>query len=375
MRPKVAINASGIHGGGGVQVAVSLVDEIFRIDATDLDIYFFVSTEISDELHRLGSPVVKSNNYVEVNTHGLWALISKLNLQIYQFPIVFTVFGPNYLSLQCGYQIVGFAQAWIVDGSAYAGLGFSATVRGKLKYYFQKIFFRRADLLVVELESVKEKVLNCRVAGEGGVEVVRNCVSGIYFSPDKWLPIPEVAASRFKIGYICRDYPHKNTDFLPLVKEVLVGKYQLEVDFIVTLNDVEWGKKSIYFRENVINIGPLSVAQCPNFYRFVDAVIFPSLLECFSVTPLESMVMKKPLFASDRDFVHDVCGDFANYFDPFDPESAADAIADYVNRSDKAPKILLAAREHALKFSSPYGRAVKCVEIIRRSLSKKCSLT
>ena len=65
----------------------------------------------------------------------------------------------------------------------------------------------------------------------------------------------------------------------------------------------------------------------------MDAIIFPSLLECFSATPLEAMAMEKPFFASDREFIRDVCSDYALYFDPEDPISAANVINDYLENS------------------------------------------
>jgi len=98
----------------------------------------------------------------------------------------------------------------------------------------------------------------------------------------------------------------------------------------------------------------------------MDAIIFPSLLECFSATPLEAMAMKKPLFASDRKFVRDVCGDFAWYFDPEDPSDAANLISTYINKQMKLNgEELNAAREHAIQFSNAHQRAINYLRIIQ----------
>ncbi len=42
-------------------------------------------------------------------------------------------------------------------------------------------------------------------------------------------------------------------------------------------------------------------------------VFIPTLLEVFSATYLEAMLMKKPIIASDLEFSRDICGESA-YF-------------------------------------------------------------
>ena len=74
-------------------------------------------------------------------------------------------------------------------------------------------------------------------------------------------------------------------------------------------------------------MGPVSVTDLPSLYSRANAVIFPSLLECFSVTPLEGMRSALPVFASDRDFVRTVCGGAATYFEPTDVKDAIGAIS------------------------------------------------
>ena len=107
------------------------------------------------------------------------------------------------------------------------------------------------------------------------------------------------------------------------------------------------------------------MTQCPSYYKEMDAIIFPSILECFSATPLEALAMEKPLFSSDRGFVSDVCEDYAYYFDPFDAHSAAAKIANYIeNHWKKDQDKLKAAREHVISFSSPKTRAEQYLNII-----------
>ena len=198
------------------------------------------------------------------------------------------------------------------------------------------------------------------------ITVVHNCVSSLYFEPNVWKPVilPVNNKSNINIGYISRDYPHKNLDFLPYVKDILLEKYSINAKLFVTLTDYEWSNKSKKFKDSVINIGPLNVNQCPSFYNYMDLILFPSLLECFSATPLEAMIMKKALFSSDRKFVRDVCFDYAEYFDPTDPESAASSIASNYPFSQERLNI---AMKHATKFSSAKDRAMSYINLMKVS--------
>jgi glycosyltransferase involved in cell wall biosynthesis len=115
----------------------------------------------------------------------------------------------------------------------------------------------------------------------------------------------------------------------------------------------------------VVNIGALDVAQCPSFYLQLDGVLFPSLLECFSATPLEAMAMKRALFVADRPFNRDVCGDAAFYFDPLDPGSAANAIAAFINAREAGQAKVEMAYCHVMGLPGPDIRAQQYLECLR----------
>lgn len=370
---KSLINASNLHGGGGVQVAASFISEVLTTVSGGADISVWVSNEVAVSLDRLGIDVALHPNINLVDEHGLGAAFSEYNEFLSGFDLVFTIFGPNYFRNKDYINLVGFAQSWILDDSAYSLLSPINRFRTKLKFFAQKLFFKTADAFVVELEHVRDGLYKKGIAKPGSVHVAYNCISSLYLKPETWQPLESNITSRnFKLGFLGRDYAHKNTSTLPCVKRILAEKYGLNVDFFVTFNGQEWANKPKAFRSSIANVGSLAITQCPSFYKALDAVIFPSLLECFSATPLEAMAMEKPLFASDRRFVRDICGDYALYFDPLNPESIADVIASYIkNQHGKDSERLALAREHAINFSSAKGRAARYLEIIRTELAKK----
>lgn len=366
------INASNLHNGGGVQVAISFIYELSKLNS--LNLYFIhvvVSAEIADGLSRLNVNTTIFGNYEVIDTFGLKAFFSKLNNKIKKFDVVFTVFGPNYLRVKAKHEIVGFGQLWILKFKNPVSDNMSFLNRNILraKFYIQWLFFLRSNHYIVELEHVRDELITSKGVDKNNISVVYNTVSSLYIDEKKWKSVLiEKDKEKISLGIITRDYLHKNINILPTVAEILTSKHNVEVHFYATLNDLEWATKDKFFRKYVSTVGSLSPDQCPSFYEQMDGVVFPSLLECFSATPLEAMVMSKPLFASDRSFVRDVCGSHAMYFDPLDANDIALSIATYFKKDIKHSNQLQQARNHALHFSTAIGRAEKYLEIIQQHL-------
>lgn len=368
---KVLISGVNLHTGGGVQVATSFLHELSLIQNNNVSIDVFVSTEVADGLARLNTNTSDFNSYEVINTYGLKAFFSRSNSRIKNYDVVFTVFGPNYSRARGKKEIVGFAQLWILnfENPISERMSFLSKNILRLKFCSQWLFFLRADHYIVELEHVKEGLITSKGIDSDKITVVYNTVSSLYLDTIKWKPILiEKEKEVLSLGIVARDYPHKNLEVLPFVAEILNTKYNIKSHFYVTLNELEWANKNDFFKKYVSTVGSLSPEQCPSFYEQIDGVVFPSLLECFSATPLEAMVMSKPLFASDRGFVRDVCGSHATYFDPLDANNIADHIANYFKSNLDRTDQLQQARNHALNFSSAKGRAEQYLEIIQQHL-------
>ena len=368
---KILISAANLHNGGGVQVASSFINELpFLLSVAVKEFDILVSSEVDRNIEQSVKNFFK--NYTVYNIFGIKNY--KKNSGVFDgYDLVFTVFGPCYYPVK-GIDIVGFAQSWILypSNECYSMLLGLEKLKYKLKFHLQKIFFKKSDVCVVELEHAKQRLVELNIFKSEHIHVVYNTVSNVYFSPENWEKVKIEPSNKIKIGLISRDYFHKNTNILPKIKCILKKKYNKDVDFYVTFNELEWQSKSLDFHTNIINVGPLKINECPSFYEGMDAIIFPSLLECFSATPLEAMIMKKPLFASDRGFIKDVCLDFAYYFEPTDPESAAVVIHNFIENqcNEELEAKLLAAKKHAENFSNARQRAVKYVDIIEGCLSK-----
>ena len=379
---RVLINASNLHVGGGVQVATSFILELSKLSvcASEVDWSFYVSSAVDRNLKASGLCLDRFRNYQVVDVHGLGALNRKTSALFDGFDLVFTVFGPLYVRARLKSHLVGFAQPWIVypQNEVFERLSFKQRLLFRVKFALQWLFFMRGDRLIVELGHVKERLESVKGFDPGRIDVVANCVSAVYFDDSKWSSVPgleDVDPDVVRLGFVTRDYPHKNLDFLPDVGRELARISGRKYRFYVTLNEQEWASRSPHFKDFVRNVGPLTVAQCPTFYRAMDGVIFPSLLECFSATPLEALAMRRPLFASDRGFVRDVCAANAIYFDPLDAAAAAELIIDWFERRSKDEQAAHVERGHRHLLSLPGSRerAQAYLEIIQKQLKVSCS--
>lgn len=359
---KILINASNLHIGGGVQVASSFINELANLSHIRDKYIIYVSTEVDANINDRS----QFKNYYIINTYGIKSVFENYRL-FNDFDIVFTIFGPCYYPVK-GISIVGFAQPWIIypDNEVYKTMSMAEKAKTRLKFFIQSQFLKTSDHLIVELEHVKFGLEKLGIQKNSNISVVYNCVSSVFFDSSLWKKINFIENENIKIGLLSRDYPHKNLNILPQVKDILANQYNLRVDFYVTLNECEWNSKSTNFKEKIVNIGSLLAIECPSFYENMDGIIFPSFLECFSATPLETMIMKKPLFASDRGFNRDICKDFAYYFDALNPDEIAQVIHKYFTVLDKEAESqrLNLAKEYAMAFSNAKDRAESYIEII-----------
>lgn len=371
---RILINAANLHVGGAVQVAVSFIDELSNISPLPSGLEIWASNEVDENLRSLGTNIGAFDCYKVVDKLGLKEGIFLYHKTLRSFDVVFTVFGPLYVWGRLRSNICGFAQPWIIypDNEINDGLNWRYRWVNRLKFKLQSCFFKQANQLVVELDHVRSGLLKRGIGNSSAIHVVRNCLSSMYFSPESWrdVDMPD-HRSDIKLGFVGRNYTHKNTVIFPQIINILRRDYGVLARIYVTFTDDEWANCSDEFRATVTNVGPLLVNQCPAFYKQIDGVIFPSLLECFSAAPLEAMAMGKPLFASDRPFNRDVCGEHAQYFDPLLPASAAAVIAQQVLDGRGGDReTLREAQKHAATFSTAGERAEQYLALIMQEANR-----
>lgn len=369
---KILINASNLHVGGGVQVASSFISELAKLlshDKGQNEVSVFCSNKVFENIN---ININVFNSFRIINIYGK----GKANLEVKNlfegFDICFTVFGPFYLDIKVSKHICGFAQPWIAypDNDVYPMLNFKNRLLTKLKFLTQSFFFKRYDLLVVEQAHVKDALEKVGYDPEK-ISVVSNCVSSIYEDENNWQTLAfdfSNLVENVTLGFIGRPYLHKNIEILTSVNDILISKFKMKCNFLFTFTEDEMKSCGFSKHSNFYTVGEINTAQCPSFYKSLDALVFPSLLECFSASPIEAMRMNTTVIASDYPFVKEVCRDAAFYFNPLSADAIAETIYNtFENTELRAQKKQLGC-QLVKGLPTAEERAVSYLNIIKNSI-------
>ncbi|MFS2001004.1 glycosyltransferase [Vibrio breoganii] len=371
---KIIINAANLHIGGGVQVASSFIfelSELLKSQRNTDDISVLCSEKVYQNLP-LDFDKRVFTQFDILNTYGLGQPSVQVKDKFNGFDVCFTVFGPLYFTPKVKKHICGFAQAWIAypDNVAYQKLPFKEWLKNKIKFNVQSLFFRRYDHLVVEQMHVKEALGKIGYADKN-ISVASNCVSAIYDDRNQWITLDfnvSQLTNDVVLGFIGRPYSHKNIRILNQVNEILVSKFQMNCDFIFTFTETEMQQCGFANKDNFYSVGEISTKQCPAFYDLLDALVFPSLLECFSASPIEAMKMNTTVIASNYPFVKEVCDDAAFYFDPLSADEIAIAIFNAFSNNELREEKKRLGSQLVNALPTAKDRAISYLNIIKGSL-------
>lgn len=377
--PLVIIDASNLRVGGGVQVAASFIDHVNEAARTpsagakypwldNLRIYLSpeVRANLTDEAH--------PSLHLRVRARRWWNMQHWVPKIFGHIPLVsFTVFGPEYGAKPARRTIVGFADVTSIH-STPEGVAQPALMRRIRKHIRSAIAGRlnaRADHLVFETAAIARQYNNTATSRISNKTIVPNAVNDVFTKRAQWEIIPKVrehsADSTTFICYPARGYSHKNHKLLGAVGHILKTN-NFDAKFLVTLSPDEWSCLDSQTREHCINVGILSVNQMPTLYEMSDAAIFPSLLEAHSVTPMESLSVNGLLFASDRSFVRESCGNAPVYFNPLSAENCAVAIIETFSDQHRVKHHRSLAKNVASRLPTAEDRARAYMDLISDEL-------
>ncbi|MBK7175351.1 MAG: glycosyltransferase family 4 protein [Bacteroidales bacterium] len=157
-------------------------------------------------------------------------------------------------------------------------------------------------------------------------------------------------------------------DFLFTIGVIQSKKnFAVLVDFIKKLPDnyslvIAGNKNSDYARDiekQIIEKGLQGRIILPGFisdeekswlYQHCKAVVFPSRFEGMGFPPIEAMRNGKPVFASTYSSIPEVCGEYAYYWQHFEPSYMADTflegMRDFVNRPEREEQL----KQHSMQY-------------------------
>lgn len=97
--------------------------------------------------------------------------------------------------------------------------------------------------------------------------------------------------------------------------------------------------------------GYLSDRELAAFYKCAAVFAFPSLFEGFGIPPLEAMAHQVPVACSNTGALVEVCGDAAEYFDPYDVEAITAALRRVLTDSGRRAELVRAGQAQLREFT------------------------
>jgi len=284
------------------------------------------------------------------------------------FDLRFSVFGPEYSTRRAKIEIAGFA-----DGSLFPpeDLIRKLTLLKAARYELLRLIklkqLKKYDGFIVETSEMATKLREWSRGSE--VWVVPNAPRNVYFEPDQEasIQLPPKAHGELRLFYPARGHDHKNHKFIPLIANEYYKVTGLRLRVVTTLRPLEIKSLGLFNEESLINAGEISSKECASLMRVCDGVLFPSLNETCSVTPLESLASERILFASNRDFVRQIMQDGAVYFDPINAMDAARKISAF-KRADNRREFVLANRSRRQSLWTQSQRTDAYLDVIKKLL-------
>jgi glycosyltransferase involved in cell wall biosynthesis len=225
----------------------------------------------------------------------------------------------------------------------------------------------------VQTDDVNERVRNW--LGTDEVYTVTNTHSAFYLNPPK-VPqrLPEKQPGVFRLLTVTSYYRHKNLEIIPRIIPLLRDRISSPIEFVLTLTPDEYRAKiSPSIPPEVNLVGAVPPAECPALYNECDAMFLPTLAECFSASYAEAMVMQKPIVTTDLGFARSICGPAAVYFEPANPQAAAESIAQLASSTTTQDRLREAGKLRLQSFDTAVSRATKILRLCEKLADKKVS--
>ncbi len=331
---KILVFAANLHKGGAIQAALSFTKEAY-VKGGEHQWMFVLSPEISSQLGEIEVPNIKK--VVLKRPKNIVAQIALHTAHMFDIErefspdVSFSIFGPPYWFPRSSH-VCGFALGWMIfdDSPVWDRLKLRQYLSRKIKNRALANFFSRKWNYIVETEEARQRLISKLRINPAKVRVIHNGASSYFYNfcdDEKRL---SYSNDGFRFLVLSADYMHKNLDFVPEVIHSLAEKTNERFEFLLTLNSSSWERirlksQHLSVSNYIKNMGPLTVEAAAFQMNRCNAVFMPSLLETFSATYPETMVIGKPILASDLPFARDICKDAAVYFDPLCSESAANA--------------------------------------------------
>jgi glycosyltransferase involved in cell wall biosynthesis len=173
---------------------------------------------------------------------------------------------------------------------------------------------RKSRIVIVISDHARQTLIERHGLNPERVRSIHEGVDNERFSPDGRPRDPFLL-------YPANRWPHKNHERL-FQAFAIVRRERPELRLVLTGS----GHEGRPLPDGVDSRGRVSDDELIELYRSAASLVFPSLYEGFGLPPLEAMACGCPVAVANATSLPEVCGDAAEYFDPFSPEDIAAAV-------------------------------------------------
>lgn len=310
----VFISAFNIHTGGGYVLLEDLLKIskkiIFLLDYRIknkkninkffLKINFFVKNKILIRILKFIFFCLKANKknsvFICLNSLPPFFRIKSKTIIFIQNTFFFENLIGNNLNLK--FRIL-FEKIWFKLGIQYCDEFWvqTETMKKNLKKYFFRNKIKKVNLNRIYIRTLVDKKSFLALKKH----FKKKTFNKIYFSNKKKIKL---------FFYPADGYAHKN--HTNLIKAFNSLKQSLKWKLILTINykslDEIYKKNNISHetQSKIINLGQIRRAKVMKILKLCDVLIFPSINESFGLPLLEGCLLRKPILASNRDYVFDI---------------------------------------------------------------------
>lgn len=200
-------------------------------------------------------------------------------------------------------------------------LAYLSTMSWAQKFYAQVFYngaFLLSDRLITVSEFSKSEILKYATFKPKKIDVIANTL------------YPQKKAGKAVQNYILavgNSKPHKN------LKRLIEAASSLEQELVIV------GKKEGFAEKKKVRFtGFVSDSELQDLYANASLLVFPSLYEGFGFPPLEAMQQGCPTVVSKAASLPEVCGEAAEYVDPYSVDSIREGIVRGLKNRDELIK-------------------------------------
>lgn len=365
----ILINCSNLKKGGGLQVADSICGELSRhsehIFVIVLSSYMEETRKRLSQKNDLIIYTFNIKNNFSTLVRGRNRFLDNL-VEKHKIDAVLTIFGPSRWNPRCTH-LCGFARAHLVlpDSPYYLRMNKRRLIKERFyNLILKELFIRGGSHFWTENQLISDRLKKI-LPQECSVYTVSNYYNQVFDNPQLYKEVEVVKKDQcFTCLSISSYKDYKNFEIIPLVLEELQKHHpDFNIRFVLTLDqkDLEIPAK---FKDKVVFVGKVDIANCPYLYEISDLMFMPTLLECFTASYPEAMRMRTPIVTTDLEFARGLCGEAACYYHALDVKDAADAIYKVAMDKDYAGLLVANGVEQLRKFYNYEQRVDKLIGIL-----------